>query len=559
MILPEFDPIAFRRKICGSIEILLYDLDEWLREYNESRSYSGKFCYGKTSMQRSRYSSVLAKEKMLQYNNDMPNQKKQYDKLSDDVVTYMTEVKQMMNVLSRSTPEAVGIPSLTLTETLKELKKLISLNSIMVLRHGHVCAEGWWTPYSPDIPHMLFSLSKSFTSSAIGILQGERGLDLQTPLYTFFPEAEKSITDPKMRAVTLRHLLTMSSGHDRCAMSFMEHAPDGDYVKSFLSSNLTYLPGERFVYNSGATYMLAAVVRKLTGENVREYLIPRLFDPLGITPGIWECCPHGTNLGGWGFYLKTEDIAKFGQLLLDGGRWNGEQLIPADYLQAATAKQIDNSMNDKPDWKLGYGYQFWRNRYGFRADGACGQYALVLPEYDMTIAVTAGLENMQNVMTVFWEHLLPGIRKETDTLPENPEALQLLKAELASLSIPLAQGDTARRGESACWKCGENDAGIRSISITFGKDDCTLLFFTGKGEEKIHAGFGFNCDNLIQFRDSLPRRAAASAAWTAEKILEIHVCNYETPFCDVYRVDFESEKVTRSSNTNFLHPPLGLS
>lgn len=465
----------------------------------------------------------------------------------------------MMTFLSRSTPESVGIPSRILTETLEELKKLTALNSLMVLRHGHVCAEGWWKPYSPEIPHMLFSLSKSFTSSAIGILQGERGLDLQTPLYTFFPEAEKSITDPKMRAVTLRHLLTMSSGHASCAMAFMEKDPDGDYVKSFLSSKLTYLPGERFVYNSGGTYMLAAVVRKLTGENVREYLIPRLFDPLGIVPGIWECCPRGTNLGGWGFNLKTEDIAKFGQLLLDGGRWNGKQLIPAEYLQAATAKQIDNSMNDMPDWKLGYGYQFWQNRYGFRADGACGQYALVLPEYDMTIAVTAGLANMQNVMTIFWEHLIPGIRKETDTLPEDPEALQALRSALASLSIPLAQGDTTRRGESAVWNCGRNDAGIRSVSISFGKDDCTLLFTTEKGEEKIHAGFGFNCDNLIQFRDSLPRRSAASAAWTAEDLLEIHVCNYETPFRDVYQINFTSQKVTRSSNTNFLHPPLGLS
>ena len=464
----------------------------------------------------------------------------------------------MKTSLYRSTPESVGIPSQALSVTLAELKKLTILNSIMVLRHGHVCAEGWWKPYSPDIPHMLFSLSKSFTSAALGIVQLEYNLDLDTPLHTFFPEVEEWITDPKMRGVSLRHLLTMSSGHDTCAMGFMEKDPEGDYVKSFLSSSLKYAPGERFVYNSGCTYMLAAVVRKITGENVREYLIPRLFDPLGIAPGIWECCPRGTNFGGWGFYLKTEDIAKFGQLLLDGGRWNGQQLIPSDYLHAATTKQIDNSMNDKPDWKLGYGYQFWMNRYGFRGDGACGQYSLVLPDYDMVIAVTAGLDNMQSIMTVFWDHLLPGIRKETDTLPEDPEALSALKETLASLSIPLAQGDTTRRGESACWKCGENDAGIRSVSISFGKEDCTLLFSTEKGEEKIHAGFGFNCDNLIQFRDSLPRRAAASAAWSSEDLLEIHVCNYETPFRDVYRIDFGSGKVTRTSNTNFLHPPLGL-
>ena len=415
----------------------------------------------------------------------------------------MTEVKQMMNVLSRSTPEAVGIPSLTLTETLKELKKLISLNSIMVLRHGHVCAEGWWTPYSPDIPHMLFSLSKSFTSSAIGILQGERGLDLQTPLYTFFPEAEKSITDPKMRAVTLRHLLTMSSGHDRCAMSFMEHAPDGDYVKSFLSSNLTYLPGERFVYNSGATYMLAAVVRKLTGENVREYLIPRLFDPLGITPGIWECCPHGTNLGGWGFYLKTEDIAKFGQLLLDGGRWNGEQLIPADYLQAATAKQIDNSMNDKPDWKLGYGYQFWRmSRNAYAMVGLGGQFAVAVPDKEMTIVTTADTQMNpgwdQDIMRAIW---MIADSVTNDSIPEDRAGSERLGRMIPGLRIPVSKGkaaDSVYYGKEFIF--GENMLSLTSLSFT----EDSFRMRVGGTEYSFSYASGENAENAFPV-DSMSR------------------------------------------------------
>lgn len=466
--------------------------------------------------------------------------------------------EKMMNSLSRSTPEAVGIPSQVLIRTLEELKKLDSLNSIMILRHGHVCAEGWWKPYSPDIPHMLFSLSKSFTSVAVGMLQAEGKIDIHAPLISYFPEQESAITDPRLREITLKNLLTMASGHNTCAMGIMEKDPDGDYVRAFFASELTYAPGERFVYNSGATYMLAALLRKITGENVREYLIPRLFEPLGIVPGIWECCPKGTNFGGWGFNLKTEDIAKFAQLILDGGKWNGRQLVPVDYLREATSKQIDNSMNEAPDWKVGYGYQFWRNQHGFRGDGACGQYAIVLPEYDMAISVTSGLSNMQNVLTVFWEHLLPGVKEDIDLLPENPEAQRALKEMLAALTIPLAQGDTAKRGDSVCWDCGENNAGIRSVSITFGKEDCTLVFTTEKGEEKIRAGFGFNCDNLVQFCDSLPRRSAASAAWNPEGFLEIHVCNYETPFRDIYRVDFASKKVTRTSNSNFLHPGLGL-
>ena len=464
-----------------------------------------------------------------------------------------------MQILPRSTPEAEGISSTALRKFAEALRGLDSVHSVMVMRHGRVVAEGWKKPYGPETPHMLFSLSKSFTSCAVGFACAEGKLSLDARLVDLFRDKLPECYDPKFETMRIRHLLSMTSGHDHCMMAEMENEPDGDYVKAFLSSRLTYEPGTHFVYNSGASYMLSAVVRKVSGENPREYLLPRLFEPLGIVPGIWESCPRGTNFGGWGFNLKTEDLAKFAQLLLDDGKWDGRQLIPLSYLHAATTKQIDNSMNGSPDWKLGYGYQFWMNQHGYRGDGACGQYAIVIPEYDMAIAVTSGLSNMQSILTIFWETLLPGIRKEMDTLPEDPAGWKLLKDRLSSLSIPLASGNTARRGEPATWMCPENDAGIRSVSVSFGANDCTLEFDTANGMEKIHAGFGFNCDNLTRFRDSLPRRCAASAAWKTETLLEIHVCNYETPFRDVYHVDFSSRKVTRTSNTNFLHPDLGLS
>lgn len=467
----------------------------------------------------------------------------------------------MSRHLSRSTPESVGIPSPVLTRLVAELKKLDSLNSIMILRHGHVCAEGWWKPYSPDIPHILFSLSKSFTSVAIGMAQSEGLLNISDTLISHFPDYDGVVADPRMRSVTLRNLLTMASGHAACARPQMIADPDGDWVRGFLSSKLDFEPGSRFAYNSAATYMLAAVLRKAAGMNVREYLMPRLFEPLDITPGMWECCPKGTNAGGWGLYLKTEDIAKFAQLLLDGGVRDGRQLIPADYLREATSKQIDNSMNEAPDWKVGYGYQFWKSRHGFRGDGASGQYAIVLPEQDIAIATTAGLSDMQRVLTLIWDILLPAVT--CDTLPENPPARRELAAILDTLSIPLASGDLTRRHPPAAWRFQPNDAGIMEVSISFGEKDCLLEFHSRHGLEKLHAGFGFNCDNLLQLNDQFPRRTAANAAWLSDTVLEIALCCYEASFRGVFRIDFSSAEKPLTSNccyntfrTMFLPPEL---
>ena len=283
----------------------------------------------------------------------------------------------MIQQLPRSTPESVGIPSGTLIRLIEELKKLDSMNSIMILRRGKVCAEGWWKPYEPGIPHILFSLSKSFTSVAVGLAQEEGRLSIADTLISHFPEYDGDVTDPRMRRVTLRNLLTMASGHASCARPAMLADPDGNWVRGFLASRLEFEPGSHFAYNSAATYMLAAVLRKVTGENVREYLIPRLFAPLGITPGIWECCPRGTNTGGWGLYLKTEDLAKLGQLYLQKGQWNGRQLVPAEWIAEASARQVESLpagmspqmvkkaglTTKNSDWLQGYGYQLWRCRH----------------------------------------------------------------------------------------------------------------------------------------------------------------------------------------------------
>ena len=312
-----------------------------------------------------------------------------------------------MNGFPRTSPEAVGIDSRALLRMTERLARLEYLNSIIILRHGRSVLECWLEPYERETPHQLFSLSKSFVSCAIGLAQAEGRLRITDPLVSFFPEYDRCVTDPRMRQSTLEDLLTMRSGHLVCAMKYMQG--ERDFVRAYLASPLDVEPGTEFTYNSGATYMLAAVIRQVTGENVREYLIPRLFEPLGIAPGIWECCPRGINFGGWGLSLTTDDLAKFAQLLLQHGKWNGRQLLPADYLAEATRKHADNSKNTPPDWRTGYGYQFWVSRHGFRGDGASGQFAVVLEEHDLAIVTTACLTNMQSVLDVFWEELLPAL------------------------------------------------------------------------------------------------------------------------------------------------------
>ncbi len=461
----------------------------------------------------------------------------------------------MRTSLERATPESVGVPPTALATLLRSLKELDSLNSLMILRHGKVCFECWWRPFAPDLRHILFSLSKSFTSMAVGFARAEGRLGLDDLLVDFFPERSAAVTDPKMRRVTLRHLLTMSSGHAACARQAMFADPDGDWVRGFLSSTLDWEPGSRFAYNSAATYMLAAVVRRLTGANVREYLIPRLFAPLGVVPGTWERCPRGTDVGGWGLYLRTEDIAKFAQLLLQGGVWEGREILPADYLREATAKQIDNSMNEAPDWKCGYGFQFWRGQHGFRGDGAAGQYAVVLPEEDMAIATTAGLSDMQQVLTRFWDLLLPALRPAP--LPDDPAGRAVLAELTRSLAIPLAVGDVARRHAPAAWDFAPNPAGIARVEFACEGDACSLVFVTPRGRETLRAGFGHGLDNRLRLQDHMERRVMASAAWTAPEVLELHLCCYETSFREVFRLDFAdaAHPLTGSCRFNTLRAP----
>ena len=345
--------------------------------------------------------------------------------------------------LLRSTPEAQGISSKAVLGFVEAVEQNIhEMHSFMLVRHGAVVAEGWWSPYAPDLPHMLFSLSKSFTSTAVGLAVSEGRLTVEDTVLSFFPEDAPAEVSPNLAAMRVRHLLSMSTGHAVEPMMGLRSEVK-QWTKKFLAHPVEYEPGTHFVYNSLATYMLSAIVQKLTGQTLVDYLRPRLFEPLGISGAYWETSPEGINTGGWGLNIKTEDIARFGQLYLQKGLWNGKRLLPEAWVDEATSKHISNGDEPNNDWNQGYGYQFWRCRHNaYRGDGAFGQYCLVMPDQDAVLAITSGVDDMQAVLNLVWEHLLPAMQPAA--LPEDFAAQAALSskmaAKLAGLALLAPQG-----------------------------------------------------------------------------------------------------------------------
>ncbi|HVS97903.1 MAG TPA: serine hydrolase, partial [Puia sp.] len=295
--------------------------------------------------------------------------------------------------LPRGIPEKEGVPAAAISDFINGANhSRTEFHSFMLLRHGKVIAEGWWKPYGPRLKHTLYSVSKTFTMTAVGLAIKEKKLKLTDKVVSFFPKDQPATISPNLAALTVRDALIMADGQDPEPSAV---STDTNWARAFLAVPVVNPPGTKFLYNSMGTYMLSAIVQKVTGQKVLDYLKPRLFDPLGIIDEDWETSPQGVNTGGWGLRLSTEDMAKFGQLLLQKGKWNGRQLIPREWVEEATTVKIMQNPNasqaarDSSDWLQGYCYQMWRCRHnGVRADGALGQFIILLPDQDAVIAMT---------------------------------------------------------------------------------------------------------------------------------------------------------------------------
>lgn len=314
------------------------------------------------------------------------------------------------------------------TQTRPTAPDSIMLQSIMIVKHGEVLLERWYNGQTAQTPHQMWSVSKTFTATAIGMAIDEGKLALTDKVISFFPDKVPAEPSENLQAMTVRDLLTMTCGHNSEPKISAFLGPNDqnedslDWVQAFLAWPVDHKPGEYYLYNSFGTYMLSAIFQQVMGVKVLDYLDEHLFQPLHIDRPEWSESPQGINCGGWGLQLKTEDMAKMGQLFLQKGLWNGKQLVSAEWLKEMSSYQVPSAPSGTPyekledfglnkdnnEWVQGYGYQMWLCRHGaYRADGFAGQYFMVFPERDVVLVLTTMSSLYQPYMDLIWEYLLP--------------------------------------------------------------------------------------------------------------------------------------------------------
>ncbi len=465
----------------------------------------------------------------------------------------LSSVALATNPLPRSAPEAQGVSSTAVLDFITAADaKVDVMNSFMLVRHGQVVAEGWWTPYDAKTRHELYSLSKSFTSTAVGMAVADGKLSIDDEVLKFFPDDAPKEPSANLKNMRVRDLLCMSTGHQ--AEPPLTPATKDPWTKVFLAADVPHKPGTHFKYNTPATYMQSSIVQKVTGKTVLDYLKPRLFDPLGIDEPTWGTSPQGVSLGGYGLNVRTEDIAKFGQLYLQKGKWGDKQLIPAEWVAMATSKQTSNGSNPKSDWDQGYGFQFWRSRNGaYRGDGAFGQYCIVLPEQDAVIAITSGTKDMQAVLNLVWDVLLPGLKKEA--LPADDAGAKKLKDKLARLEVPVQKGDAKpavlKDVSGKVYTFATNDQKVESLGLILDERSGGMVL-VGKvngAEYKLKCGGEWHKGKWA-FGTGPEQPVAASGAWTADDTFTAKVVLTETPFIATLTFKFADGKLEYEAKRN---------
>ncbi len=448
--------------------------------------------------------------------------------------------------LLTSTPAAQGVDSSGVHAFLDALESDpdIEPHSLMILRHDHLVAAGWWAPCAPDRPQLLYSLSKSFTSTAAGFAVAEGLMSLDDPVISYFPEYDAEVTDPRTRAMLVRHVASMASGHEDETLDRARAIDPDDLVHGFLLLPPDRDPGTVFAYNQPATFTLAAIVQRVTGRTLTDYLRPRLFDPIGIGEVAWLRDRAGRELGFSGLHATTDAIARLGQLYLRGGTWDGRQVLPRSWVAEASRVHTPNA--DGPmagaDWRQGYGLQFWKSRHGYRGDGAYGQYCLVLPEQDAVIALTSATVEMQRVLDLVWTHLLPACGPDPLTGRERADAA--LAERLAALALPPAPGKHAPEPWTAVsfgsdWVSAEVDTAPDGYRLTLVEDGHRIDLRLVPGEWTV---------------TEEPVPTAVSGGWSDADTLEAEVLFLETPHRLAVTCSLPDRTCTARWRTVPLHP-----
>lgn len=465
----------------------------------------------------------------------------------------------------RVTPESVGIHSSAVLELLKELyRQGIEMHSFMLLRHGKVCAEGAWRPYQPQVQHIMFSFSKSLTSTAIGFAVQEGLLSLDERLIDLFPEESPENPSENLQKATVRHLLMMGCGHE----TEIEWGADGDpnWIKTFLHHPFVYEPGTHFMYNTAGTNLLSAIIKKKTGLTLTEFLRPRLIQPLGLSDIHCQPMSDGTEMGGAGYSLTIEDMACFVQFVANKGRWEGRQLLNEAWFDMATKKQIENrgaGWGGDPDWQQGYCFQFWRCEPEgvFRGDGAFGQYGIVMTKQDAVLVIQSASLKLQAVLTAVWEKLLPGM--EEAPLPENQKDVHILRHRLESLTLNtmlsvrnpgaesslngavyLPDGPTEAFTDlvGGIGKFTPDGGGLRSLSFAFSGTDASLRFTQENGSYELP--LGMEGEFALTELDGVPY--GANSRWRGPDTLEAEIRNTRMAGGKRFLFRFAGNKMTLS-------------
>ncbi len=479
--------------------------------------------------------------------------------------------------LPRATPAQLGVPASAILRFLDSVEHGgPELHSLMILRRGHVLAEGWWHPYRPALPHELFSLSKSFTSTAVGFARAEGLLSVDDLVLDHLGDLAPAHPDPKLARMRIRHLLTMTSGHTTATDGRVfgtEH-----WAQAFLALPIEAEPGTEFLYNTPATYLLSFIVQRLTGQRLLDYLGPRLFEPLGIEGATWETSPEGVDTGGFGLSATTEDIACLGQLYLTGGVWNGERVLPEGWVAEATSRHTDSHIADV-DWAQGYGYQFWRCQPPgvYRGDGAFGQFCVVMPDAQAVVATTSGTPDLQGVLDRMWEHLVPALHGADTAGTPDAVADEELAARLEALRIspPTAHADPHADLGGRRIEVTDAPGPVRAVVVGAeglgvpGRATTLTLELADGGTLALPVGAGAWAETMLPPRrregtlvgrpeeDQVP--VAASAAWTAPDACTIQVRWLGTPYCLTVDARVTDGVVSGSARTNvsFASPELG--
>ncbi|MFD1657180.1 serine hydrolase domain-containing protein [Streptomyces caeni] len=435
-----------------------------------------------------------------------------------------------------STPAEQGVDARGIEAFLDTVEAApdIEPHSLMIVRHGRLVASGWWAPYTAERPQLLYSLSKSFTSTAAGLAVAEGLLDLDAPVLSYFPEFAADITDPRSRAMRVRHIASMASGHLTDTADEAFRLDRAEPVRGFLLIPPDRDPGSVFAYNQPATYTLAALVQRLSGQSLTEYLRPRLLDPLGIGEVAWIQHPRGRDLGFSGLHATTDAIARLGLLYLQDGVWEGRRLLPSSWVAEATRPHVSTAdstaVGAASDWQQGYGLQFWASRHGFRGDGAYGQFCVVLPDHDAVIATTAATVQMQKLLDAMWRHLLPALGPSP--LPGRTDADQALRHRLDRLALPPVAARPGPAADPGPWpgarftprggRCGDQPT-LTAAEVT--EEDGAWTVTLVEDEDRLalrlpEAGWAVG---------EGPVPTAASGGWTGPDTLRVDVLFLETP------------------------------